>query len=138
MFAEAVSVTPRPAGRRPTARCCCNTTAVPKSKRALRSGNSTSFCRIVRLVVERRSCWSQWKGYLKEGSGAQLEADCKARSIPFEVIHTSGHASIADLKRLAAAVSPKALVPIHTFGAEQFPELFDNVIPRQDGEWWEV
>jgi ribonuclease J len=79
--------------------------------------------------------WSQWEGYLKEGPGAQLEADCKARGIPFEVIHTSGHASIADLKHLAAAASPNALVPIHTFAAERFPELFANVILRQDGEW---
>jgi hypothetical protein len=59
--------------------------------------------------------WSQWEGYLKEGSGAQLEADCAARGILFEVLHTSGHASIGDLKRLAAAVNPNALVPIHTF-----------------------
>lgn len=82
--------------------------------------------------------WSQWEGYLKEGSGAQLESDCKARGIPFKVIHTSGHASIADLKRLAATVNAKALVPIHTFEAERFPALFDNVVLRQDGEWWEV
>jgi ribonuclease J len=82
--------------------------------------------------------WSQWDGYLKEGSGAQFKADCEARGIPFEIIHTSGHASITDLKRLAASVAPKALVPIHTFGAERFPELFENVILRQDGEWWEV
>jgi ribonuclease J len=82
--------------------------------------------------------WSQWEGYLKEGSGAQLEADCKARSIPFEVIHTSGHASIADLKRLAAAVGSKALVPIHTFEAERFPALFQNVVLVNDGEWRDV
>ena len=71
-------------------------------------------------------------------SGAQLEAVCKARGIPFETIHTSGHASIADLKRLAASVAPKTLVPIHTFGAERFPELFENVMLHQDGEWWEA
>jgi ribonuclease J len=85
-----------------------------------------------------RVIWSQWDGYLKEGLGAQLKAECEARGIPFEIIHTSGHASITDLKRLAAAVSPKALVPIHTFEAERFPELFENVVPRQNGEWWEV
>ena len=85
-----------------------------------------------------RVIWSQWEGYLKEGSGAQLKADCLARGIPFEIIHTSGHASIADLKRLAASVAPKTLVPIHTFGAGRFPELFENVVLRQDGEWWEV
>ena len=82
--------------------------------------------------------WSQWKGYLEEGSGAQLKADCKARGIPFEIIHTSGHANVADLKRLAAAVGPMALVPIHTFEAERFPELFQNVVRHSDGDWWEV
>jgi ribonuclease J len=82
--------------------------------------------------------WSQWEGYLKEGSGAQFKADCEARGIPFEVIHTSGHASIVDLQRLAAAIGPKALVPIHTFMAERFPELFENVMLHQDGEWWEA
>jgi len=29
--------------------------------------------------------------------------------------HTSGHADIADLKRLVKALSPKRLVPIHSF-----------------------
>jgi ribonuclease J len=82
--------------------------------------------------------WSQWEGYLKEGPAAQLKADCAARRIPFEIIHTSGHASVADLKRLAAAVRPKMLIPIHTFEAKRFPELFRNVMLRQDGEWWEV
>jgi ribonuclease J len=85
-----------------------------------------------------RVIWSQWDGYLKEGPRVQLRVDCESRGIPFEVIHTSGHASIADLKRLAAAVNPGVLVPIHTFEAERFPALFDNVVLRQDGQWWEV
>jgi ribonuclease J len=85
-----------------------------------------------------RVIWSQWDGYLKERSGVQLQTSCEVHGIPLEILHTSGHASIADLKRLAAAVGPKALVPIHTFEAERFPELFENVVLRQDGEWWEV
>ena len=85
-----------------------------------------------------RVIWSQWEGYLAEGSGANLKSDCEARGIPFEIIHTSGHASISDLKRLAAAVRPRALVPIHTFEAQRFPKLFENVVLHQDGEWWEV
>jgi ribonuclease J len=86
-----------------------------------------------------RLIWSRWDGYLKEGSGAQLKINCEFRGIPFEIIQTSGHASVADLKRLAAAVNPRALVPIHTFEAERFPALFgDNVVIHQDGQWWEV
>ena len=68
-----------------------------------------------------QAIWSQWDGYLLDGPGAKLKADLAERNVPFESIHTSGHASIADLKRLAKAIAPKALVPIHTFGATDFP-----------------
>ena len=82
--------------------------------------------------------WSQWDGYLRDGFGARLKADCQARSIPFEIVHTSGHASPPDLKRLAAAVAPKRLIPIHTFERDRFPELFGNVMLVNDGQWSEV
>jgi ribonuclease J len=85
-----------------------------------------------------RVIWSQWDGYLKEGPGLELGQECKRRNIPFEVIHTSGHASPRDLKRLAAAVSPNVLIPIHTFSRERFPELFYNVVFVEDGEWIDV
>jgi ribonuclease J len=82
--------------------------------------------------------WSQWDGYLRDGSGARLKADCQARGIPFDIVHTSGHASPSDLKRLAAAVAPKRLIPIHTCERDRFPELFDNVMLVDDGQWIEV
>nr|WP_249148191.1 MBL fold metallo-hydrolase [Bradyrhizobium sp. AUGA SZCCT0177] len=80
--------------------------------------------------------WSQWDGYLSEGSaGDALKADCERRGITFESIHTSGHASPGDLKRLASAVDPKRLIPIHTFEREKFPSLFQNVVLADDDEW---
>jgi ribonuclease J len=82
--------------------------------------------------------WSQWDGYLGEGAGAALKADCERRGIPFESIHTSGHASPGDLKRLAAAVAPKRLIPVHTFERERFPSLFDNVTLVDDGDWLNI
>jgi ribonuclease J len=85
-----------------------------------------------------RVFWSQWDGYLNAGAGAALKADCERRGIPFESIHTSGHASPGDLKRLAAAVAPKRLIPIHTFEREKFPRLFQSVCLVNDGEWSEV
>jgi ribonuclease J len=85
-----------------------------------------------------RVIWSQWDGYLSEGAGAALKADCERRDIPFESIHTSGHPSPGDLKRLAAAVAPKRLIPIHTFERLQFPNPFKNVELIDDGEWTEV
>jgi len=91
-------------------------------------------------MTNARVIWSQWEGYLKEkeSAGAKLKEECEKRNIPFEVIHTSGHASPADLKRLAAAVAPKRLIPIHTFERDRFPALFDNVMRVDDGEWIEV
>jgi len=60
------------------------------------------------------------------------------RDISLTHIHTSGHAGPSDLKRLAAALAPKKLVPIHSFETGRFAELFDNVETKQDGEWWSV
>jgi ribonuclease J len=91
-----------------------------------------------KALTGARVFWSQWDGYLSAGAGATLKADCEGRGIPFESIHTSGHASPGDLKRLAAAVAPKRLIPIHTFERERFPSLFDNVSLIDDGEWTEI
>jgi ribonuclease J len=89
-------------------------------------------------LIGARVLWSQWEGYLSGGAWAALKADCERRGIPFESIHTSGHASPGDLKRLAAAVAPKRLIPIHTFEREKFPSLFESVCLVNDGEWIEV
>lgn len=90
------------------------------------------------LWQKARAIWSQWDGYLKDGAGAKLKSALAELGVPLEVIHTSGHASIADLKRLASAIAPKALIPIHTFEAESFQNYFQNVTRRQDGEWWDA
>jgi len=92
----------------------------------------------VGLWAGAKAIWSQWDGYLKDGPGARLKADLAERSVELEVIHTSGHASIGDLKRLSTAINPKVLVPIHTFAGDQFAKYFSNVARRSDGEWWEV
>lgn len=82
--------------------------------------------------------WSQWAGYLDEPRGLALQAELAARAIPLTRIHTSGHASIADLKRLAAAIGPARLVPIHTFHPDAYAEHFANVERQPDGAWWSL
>lgn len=79
--------------------------------------------------------WSQWEGYLKDGPGAALKAECERREMPFKTVHTSGHASPVDLKRLAEAVATKRLIAIHTFAANRYPDLFQHVVKACDGEW---
>jgi ribonuclease J len=85
-----------------------------------------------------RAIWSQWSGYLKGPDGKVLSLELEQKAIPLKIIHASGHASVHDLQRLAAAIAPKALVPIHTFRPASYRELFDNVRVHQDGEWWDV
>lgn len=82
--------------------------------------------------------WSLWHGYLLEESGRRLQGFLGEHGIPMVEHHTSGHASVPDLKRLASAMAPDRLVPIHSFGGARFADLFDNVVAEEDGVWWEV
>ena len=95
--------------------------------------------------LERGNClegatytFSQWEGYWEKESFNQLREWLARNTIPEYHIHTSGHASISDLKTLAAAINPKTVTPIHTFFPEQYKELFSNVAIHPDNEWWEI
>ena len=52
--------------------------------------------------------YSMWEGYLKEKSVQRVVTWLKERDIPWQVIHTSGHASAVDLQRFAAALTRPA------------------------------
>ncbi len=82
--------------------------------------------------------YSMWDGYLEEPGTQRVVRWLEDHSIPWQSIHTSGHASVADLQRFATALAPRNLVPIHSFETDRFPEFFDNVVQQQDGVWWEV
>lgn len=83
--------------------------------------------------------WSQWDGYLQQNKGRKIAGEFAVRGIPLQYAHTSGHASIGDLKRLADAISPKMLVPIHTFEPARFPDHFGpRVVQKADGDWWDI
>ena len=82
--------------------------------------------------------YSMWEGYLKQDGSRRVLEWLHEHGIPWRSIHTSGHASVADLKRFAAALAPRVLVPIHSFETGQFADLFDDVVQRDDGEWWDA
>ena len=83
--------------------------------------------------------YSQWLGYL-DGTradyfGSDRISACRSDpAVNFVYAHTSGHAPVADLQRLAAALNPRKLVPIHTEHGEDFSQLFANVVTLNDGE----
>ena len=80
--------------------------------------------------------YSMWEGYLKEKSSRRVLKWLEGHGISRRTIHTSGHASVADLKRFAAALAPRTLVPIHSFETARFGEFFEKVVLKEDGEWW--
>jgi ribonuclease J len=82
--------------------------------------------------------WSMWTGYLGEPSGVKLQSFLSEHGIPLLVHHTSGHAPTKDLQRLARAIAPGPVVPIHSFGSERFGDYFDQVSAEPDLTWGEV
>jgi ribonuclease J len=63
--------------------------------------------------------------------------------INFEPIHTSGHATLSDIKKLLKAVKPKRIVPIHTEKPELLKSLFEkdgftNVELWEDGKEYQL
>ena len=98
-----------------------------------------------RFDLERGNClsgatyiYSQWEGYWERGVYDSVKDWLVRHSIQKHSIHTSGHASPADLKRMVSAIDPHKVVPIHSFFPDKYPELFPNVEAHNDGEWWEV
>ena len=82
--------------------------------------------------------YSMWEGYLKEKSVQRVVTWLEEHDIPWQVIHTSGHAAAVDLQRFAAALAPRTLVPIHSFETGRFTEFFANVVQKEDGSWWDA
>ena len=83
--------------------------------------------------------YSQWLGYLDGNPadyfGSERISACRSDpAVNFVYAHTSGHAPLKDLQKLAAALKPKMLVPIHTEDAEGFRTNFENVTTLMDGE----
>jgi ribonuclease J len=75
--------------------------------------------------------WSMWDGYWAEDVHARLF--CEKYGIKRDYVHTSGHASWSDLKRLIEGINPVDVVPIHTEHASVFEGQFSNVILPADG-----
>ena len=90
-----------------------------------------------RFVDLNRATWiySMWLGYFERSQSLQkLKSFLLEQGVRYEYLHTSGHASLNDLKEFVRKLSPQMTIPIHSFHPEQFHDLFANVKMVADGE----
>ena len=78
--------------------------------------------------------WSMWRGYLKNEDGSQLQRWFEGGRAKPVHIHTSVHASTADLRAFAGAIKPIRMVPIHGVAWDDQPEGFPPIRRLADGE----
>jgi ribonuclease J len=102
------------------------------------SSTAAELLRAGVLTPEGLAVWSLWEGYLDDPGGVRLRGALAAAKVDMEHRHTSGHASVADLRRLVSALAPACVVPMHSEGGDRFSELFTGVDRQLDGVWWEV
>ncbi len=83
--------------------------------------------------------YSMWSGYLTRDKKMEaFKQSMLERGVSFYEIHTSGHASLEAMKKLADGVSYSHLIPIHTNAPETFKELFRKVKILRDGEVFSI
>ncbi len=104
-----------------------------KNKFLMLARDNTIFPKIIKDIDKiegAKIIYSMWNGYLTD----EFKEYCTKKGLSIEEVHTSGHATMEDLKTFAAAINPKTLIPIHTFEKDRYPSLFKNVKVLSDGE----
>ncbi len=81
---------------------------------------------------------SSWVGYLDESDHSTAWATARARGAVTCLIHTSGHASAVELARVANALGPKTLVPVHGVKWDDHGLDLPFLTRLRDGEAWTI
>jgi ribonuclease J len=58
----------------------------------------------------------------------------KEKGYTYHHIHTSGHATLEELKAITAEVNPKHIIPIHTENKNIYANHFDNIVVLNDNQ----
>lgn len=83
--------------------------------------------------------YSQWEGYIRGGKDPDFHDFVRAHGLKVVHIHTSGHATVEQLQRLAGALKPKSIIPIHTQRPDMFKRYFgEKVMKVKDGQVIEI
>lgn len=82
--------------------------------------------------------FSMWRGYLSEPYHSEALEWCCAAGAEIAYIHTSGHASAADLRAFAMALRPRAVVPVHGVKWDEESHGFGMIRRLSDAETWVI
>ena len=77
--------------------------------------------------------YSMWQGYRTSDYQQRFENWLGKRGFRSVFLHTSGHATVSDIKRLINGLDPKRIVPIHTMMPDAFHDYSDKVDLQNDG-----
>jgi ribonuclease J len=77
--------------------------------------------------------YSMWQGYRSNEKQIKFEKDIEELCFDFHYLHTSGHASITDIKRVITGLNPKKIIPIHTLFPNDMCGISDNTEIMEDG-----
>jgi ribonuclease J len=79
--------------------------------------------------------YSLWKGYRSGDYQKRFEDFLRKQGFTISPqIHTSGHATLADIQRLIKGLNPKRIVPIHSMNPHLLKEFSDKVEVMEDGK----
>ena len=78
--------------------------------------------------------YSLWSGYRDSEYQKEFENHLTKSGFTIDVLHTSGHATVPDVKKVIMGLEPKQIIPIHTMAPDLFIGLSDRVFLKEDGE----
>lgn len=82
--------------------------------------------------------YSMWQGYRDSEYQQKFEQYLKSVGFALMEIHTSGHASVSDIKRLITELNPKKIIPIHTMNPNAFKDFSNKTELKEDGKEFEI
>lgn len=78
--------------------------------------------------------YSLWQGYRDSDYQKKFEDNLKKAGFQAQALHTSGHASVPDIRRVMTELTPKQIIPIHTMTPAAFTDFSERVILEEDGK----
>ena len=82
--------------------------------------------------------YSMWQGYRDSDYQHRFEDYLAQSGFRQESIHTSGHASVADIRKVITGLNPQKIIPIHTLSPKAFNAISDRTELKEDGKKFEV